>query len=280
MALLERATDPWGRDVPVHVDGSLIWVAVGGALLFVVGHALYLRLRARPRRFQGGAPADGVPARVPRHSLSARSFHWFMAAAMTASLATAFLPRVGVRFAWVSLHWLAGLALTASVLYHVVHASFWLDFRSIWPDRIDLEDAVRRARRALGREAPPPRRFAKYPLENKLYHLVVVIAGLSAIATGLLMLFRVRTPFLPRDPFLLGDRAWGLTYVLHGLAGVGLILLVAVHVYFGLRPEKRPITRSMISGWMSREYYLEEHDPARWRVGAAAEPPGSERGRA
>jgi len=27
-------------------------------------------------------------------------------------------------------------------------------------------------------------------------------------------------------------------YVLHGLAGVGLIALIMVHIYFALRPEK------------------------------------------
>jgi hypothetical protein len=53
---------------------------------------------------------------------------------------------------------------------------------------------------------------------------------------------------------------WGMMYVLHGLAGVGLIALIMVHVYFGIRPEKLPITKSMIFGYMSRDFYLEEHD--------------------
>jgi len=57
-----------------------------------------------------------------------------------------------------------------------------------------------------------------------------------------------------------------MMYVLHGLAGVGLIALIMVHVYFGLRPEKLPITKSMIFGWMSRDFYLKEHDPKRWVV--------------
>jgi formate dehydrogenase subunit gamma len=57
-----------------------------------------------------------------------------------------------------------------------------------------------------------------------------------------------------------------MIYVLHGLAGVGLIALIIVHIYFGLRPEKLPITRSMIFGWMTREFYLHEHDPSRWVV--------------
>jgi hypothetical protein len=63
--------------------------------------------------------------------------------------------------------------------------------------------------------------------------------------------------------------------VLHGLAGVGLIALIMVHVYFGIRPEKRPITKSMIFGWMSRDFYLEEHDPKRWVVPGAASSPES-----
>jgi cytochrome b subunit of formate dehydrogenase len=61
---------------------------------------------------------------------------------------------------------------------------------------------------------------------------------------------------------------WGMMYVLHGLAGVGLIALIMMHVYFGLRPEKRDITKSMILGWMDRDFYLKEHDPARWPVEA------------
>ena len=92
------------------------------------------------------------------------------------------------------------------------------------------------------------------------------MAGLCAIATGVFMMFRVRTIFFPRNPYLFSDMTWGMVYVLHGLAGVGLIALIMVHIYFGVRPEKRPITKSMIYGWMSREFYLEEHDPERWVV--------------
>jgi hypothetical protein len=45
-----------------------------------------------------------------------------------------------------------------------------------------------------------------------------------------------------------------------------------MHVYFGLRPEKREITKSMIFGWMDRDFYLKEHDPARWPVETSAPP--------
>jgi cytochrome b subunit of formate dehydrogenase len=89
---------------------------------------------------------------------------------------------------------------------------------------------------------------------------------LSAIGTGVFMLFRVHTSFFNRNPYLFDDMTWGLMYVLHGLAGVGLIALVMVHVYFAVRPEKLDITKSMIFGSMRREFYLKHYDPQRWVV--------------
>jgi len=89
---------------------------------------------------------------------------------------------------------------------------------------------------------------------------------MAVIVTGICMMFRVRTMFFPRDPYLFSDITWGMMYVLHGLAGVGLITLTIVHVYFAIRPEKLPITASMIVGSMSREFYLQEHDPSRWVI--------------
>ena len=269
MGILEWATNPWGQYVPIHIAWFLIWVSVIVGLLFLIVHATWLRFFARSREFASDDSSTIVahlPKRVPRHSLVARLFHWVMAASMFTLLFTAFLPKVGIQFNWVTYHWIAGTVLTISVLFHIVHASFWLDFWSIWPDKTDVQDAWRRVRRFVGLSAPAPRRFAKYPLENKLFHGVIILCGLSVILTGVFMMFRVRTIFFPRNSYLFGDMTWGLMYVLHGLAGVGLIALVMMHVYFGLRPEKLPITKSMIFGWMDRDFYVEEHDPERWAV--------------
>ncbi len=274
MDFLEWAKSPWGQNVPIHIAWFLIWVAVIAGFLFFIVHATYLRYFAKPKQFAGsGSPfvAARIPDRVPRHSLTARLFHWVMAASMFTLLFTAFLPKVGIPFNWVTYHWIAGSVLTVSILFHIVHASFFMDFWSIWPDRIDMRDAKRRILRFMGQAAPPPEKFAKYPLENKLYHGAIVAAGLSSILTGVFMMFRVRTIFFPRNPYLFSDMSWGMMYMLHGLAGVALIALIMVHVYFGLRPEKRAITKSMIFGWMSRDFYLKEHDPQRWPV----EPPTS-----
>ena len=63
-----------------------------------------------------------LPTLITRHSFMARLFHWVQAAAMFTLLFTAFLPIVGVKFAWVEYHWIAGLVLTGSIIYHIIHA--------------------------------------------------------------------------------------------------------------------------------------------------------------
>jgi len=266
--ITEWATSPWGQNVPIHIAWFLIWVAALAGLAFLIVHAIYVRYFAKAEEFEGSVPPTLVilPKRIPRHSLTARLFHWIMAASMFTLLFTAFLPKVGVQFDWVTYHWIAGSVLTVSIIFHIVHASFWLDFWAIWPDKADLVDALKRVRRFMGQPAPPPRRFAKYPLENKLYHGAIIATGLAAIVTGVFMMVRVRTIFFPRNPYLFGDMTWGLMYVLHGLAGVGLIALVMVHVYFAVRPEKLDITKSMIFGSMRREFYMKHYDPQRWIV--------------
>lgn len=278
MGILEWAMNPLGQKVPIHIAWFLIWVALIAGLAFLVVHAIYVRYFAKKVEFDAEPSSHetlALPARIPRHSLAARLFHWIMAAAMFVLLFTAFLPKVGYQFNWVTYHWIAGTVLAISILFHIVHATVYLDFWSIWPDRADVEDARRRLSRFMGKSAALPRKFAKYPLENKLYHGVVMLSGLVVIVTGICMMFRVRTVFFPRNPYLFTDMTWGMMYVLHGLAGVGLITLTIVHVYFAIRPEKLPITASMIVGSMNREFYLKEHDPKRWVIEGLSEQRGT-----
>jgi cytochrome b subunit of formate dehydrogenase len=277
---IQWAIDPWGQRVPIHVSWGLLWVAAIAGALFLIVHAIYVGYWAKPGAesepdSRQAAAAARVPERVPRHSFGARAFHWVMAAAMFVLLFTAFLPKVGVEFSWVTIHWIAGVVLTISVLYHIIHATFWLDFWSIWPDKQDIVDASRRWQRARGNDVPAPKKFGKYPLENKLFHLAVLCAGLAVIITGVFMMNRVRTPFFTRNPYIFGDMTWGVMYVLHGLAGVGFVALIMAHVYFAVRPEKFFLTKSMIFGWISRKKYLEHHDPERWPVGEKAPEAGT-----
>jgi len=279
MNALQWAIDPWGKLVPIHIVWLLIWAAVIAGLLFFIVHATYVRYFAKPRQFAAEVPppiASEIPARVPMHSMVARLYHWITAATMFTLLFTAFLPRVGFQFPWVTWHWIAGSVMTVLVIFHIFHASFWMDFWAIWPDRIDITDAGHRIRRFFGRPAPPPRKAAKYTFDVKLSHGAFMVAGLTMIVTGVLMMSRVRTIFFPRNPYLFSDMTWGIIYVLHGLAGVVLIAVVMVHVYFTLiRPEYRPLLNAMIFGWMSRDSYLEEYDTKRWAVEAMISSPES-----
>ena len=267
MGIIEFAKSPWGQDVPIHIFFYLIYVAVIAGLAFFIGHVIWLRYFAKKEEFADSTPPSEVaklPAEIKRHSLPARLFHWVQAGAMLTLLFSAFLPKVGVRFEWLQWHWIAGVVLTASIVFHIIHASFFMNFWSIWPDKIDIEDAGRRWKRSQGEKAPAPRRFGKYPMENKMYHLAIVLAGLSVTCTGFFMLFRIRTPLFTRNSYMFGDMTNGLMYTLHGLAGVGLIALIMIHVYFALRPEKLKISRSMVYGTIKREHYVEHHDPKRW----------------
>jgi hypothetical protein len=185
-----------------------------------------------------------------------------MAVAMLVLVFTAFLPVIGVQFAWVEWHWMAGILLTGSIIFHIIHASFVLDFWSIWVGPKDIPELKAELLREIGKE-PGGRQPGKYPLGNRLYHLVV-------IATGLVMMVRIRNPIIDRNPYVMSDPAWGVTYVLHGLAGVGFVGLIIAHIYFALRPEKLWITKSMIFGYITRRQYLEHHDPDRWRSETAS----------
>src|ERR1700694_5190655 len=157
--ITEWATSPWGQKVPIHIAWFLIWVAALAGLLFLIVHAIYVRYFAKAEVFADGVSptsAAVLPERIPRHSLTARLFHWIMAASMFTLLFTAFLPKVGFRFDWVTYHWIAGSVFTVSILFHIIHASFFMDFWSIWPDKIDVRDAGRRILRFMGKAPRPP----------------------------------------------------------------------------------------------------------------------------
>ncbi len=276
MDFVTWARSPWGEDVLTHISWSLFWASLVGGFLFLIAHGGYMLFSRHVKRPASEvdrmeAERKGLPARIPRHSFVARFFHWVMAASMLVLVFTAFLPVIGVRIDWVEWHWIAGLVLTGSILFHIVHATFFLDFWSIWVGPKDIPEFKAEMMRDLLDKEPGGPMPGKYPLGNRLYHLVVVIAGLAVIITGILMMYRVRNPIVARDPYVMSDPAWGLTYVLHGLGGVGFVGLIIAHIYFALRPEKLWITKAMVFGYITRRQYLEHHDPERWRSTSQAQ---------
>lgn len=267
MEIFRRAFNPWNQEVLIGISWNLMWLAIIFSGLFVVGHIVWARIRGSG----DGEPAvsgdtTGLPEKILRHAFSSRVFHWAMTVWMFVLLITAFLPVIGVKFGWVTIHWIAGVLLTLTILYHMVQATFFQDFRSMIVNREDVEAGKAELKRALGKEVVEPEKAGKYPVDHKVYHHAASIVTLVAIVTGILMMFRVDTWFWARNPYMLSDQLWGVVYVLHGLSGVGLIGLVTAHVYFAIRPEKRWITWSMVHGFITREKFAENHDPKRWVI--------------
>lgn len=192
---------------------------------------------------------------IERHAAFGRVYHWAVALLMLTLLGTGLLPVVGIQFDWVTIHWLAGLLLTLAVALHLLRAIFRQGLRSMW---IGLRDL---------RGGQP----GKYSLAQKLMHHAWSAVVLVAIATGLVMMIRIDGPFWQRDPYFLAADTWGLIYVLHGFATLLSVTLVMIHVYFALLPEKRLYLRAMLRGWISREEWIEHHDPQRWPAPGSAE---------
>ena len=195
---------------------------------------------------------------ITRHKLVDRIFHWVMAASIFALLITGLSVWLGLKFDWLTIHWIAGLVLSAVVVFHIVRASFWQRLASMW---IGLRDITQTISALTGGAVTKP---GKYSVAQRLMHHAVTVFCLAVIATGVLMLKKVDTPILARDPYWLSAEAWGFVYVIHGLAALVFVSMIIVHIYFALRPEKLFYLRSMIFGGMTRQELTENHDPKLW----------------
>lgn len=186
---------------------------------------------------------------------------------MIVLLCTAFLPILGMEFAWVTIHWTTGVVLCALVVFHILRSLLFKPWRSMMIDRRDLSDGLAVLRFNLRRTHRAPPLPGKYSLAQKAIHATFALVVLTALVTGCLMLAKIDTPLWQRNPYFLGDPAWGVIYVLHGFAALMLITLVMLHIYFSVRPEKLHYLRAMIFGALSADEYEKYHDPQRWAAG-------------
>lgn len=202
---------------------------------------------------------------IVRHSLIDRLFHWITAISVLVLLFTAFLPISGIKFPWVTAHWVSGLVLTGAISVHIIRSLFWQDLWSMWFGLRDLKETIATLGWLLKLKGGSLIKSGKYSPAQKLMHHSVSVFVLVTIATGLFMMVKIDTPLWERDPYWLSDQNWGIVYVLHGAAALFLMSILMIHIYFSLRPEKLMYTRSMISGWLSRADFMDQHDPERWR---------------
>ena len=200
---------------------------------------------------------------VKRHGLVTRLTHWVIAVSVIGLIITSFLPILGIKFAWVTIHWITGLVFTASIMFHTVYALLYQDWRSMWIKLSELADVITSMAGRLDMLKVSP---GKYWLMQKVYHHVITLFGFTVIITGILMMFKIDSPLWERDPYFLSSETWGIVYVLHGFASLCFVPMLMMHIYFAVRPEKLFYTRSMIKGWITKDEYLSHHDPEKWVV--------------
>lgn len=252
MDIVTYKNDVWGREVILGVSWDLLWVIIALAFVAIVLHAVVHAARRRAEK----PSSEG--RKVKRHAAVDRWFHWIMAVAVFALLITGIFPKIGLEFSWLTIHWIAGLVLTAIVAFHIVRSLIWQDPMSMAIRPGDLTEPLDSSRKP-----------GKYSLAQKGMHAAVGIVGLVAIGTGLVMFAMIDTPWWDRTNAL-SESTLGWMFLLHGLSTLAFVGLIALHMYFALRPEKRFYTRSMIKGWISENELKANHDPERWSPEEAA----------
>lgn len=245
MDIATYKNDVWGQEVLRGVSWDLLWLVIVVAFIAIAVHAIYEGSQKRGER----PSSDGE--RVNRHDAFDRAFHWIMAGSVFVLLVTGVFPIIGLEFAWLEIHWIAGIVLTVVVAVHILR-SFTQDLGSMVVGPSDLKEALD------GTIKP-----GKYSPAQKSMHAVVTILTLFVIVTGIIMFLQIDTPWWQRANDI-SESTLGWVFFLHGASTLGLIGVVCLHIYFSIRPEKLFYTRSMIKGWISKEELAAHHDPQRW----------------
>jgi len=246
MDIVKVREDVWGREVLQGISWDLLWVVLALAAVAIIAHLLIMAFMRKEQRPSAEGP------HLERHRPVDRGFHWIMAISVFVLLFTGILPIVGIDFAWLTIHWVAGLILTGAVVFHTVRAIFWQQPKEMWMGAKDFREPFD--------ESLKP---GKYSFAQKGMHHAMTLLVLLVIGTGLALFAVIDTPWWERSNALT-ESTLGWMFLLHGASTLGLIGLTALHVYFALRPEKRFYTRSMISGWISEDEHRANHDPGRW----------------
>jgi cytochrome b subunit of formate dehydrogenase len=194
---------------------------------------------------------------VIRHGGVSRLFHWIMAASILILLGTSLLPIFNIKFDWIEPHWIAGIALTVTVVIHIIKSLTPAKIKSMWISISDVKEFIATGGKVKG---------GKYSLEQKMMHHGITGLSLISLVTGWLMLLKIDTPFWQREPFIFEADTWGMIYVAHGISTLFFVSFIILHIYFSLRPEKSMYLRSMFKGWITREEFNKNHNPDRWDV--------------
>jgi len=203
--------------------------------------------------------------RVLRHKLIDRVFHWTTAACFFVLLGTGLLPIFGIKFNWLTPHWVAGVVLATAVVLHIAGAVRARHVRYMWVSIREFVGSLVHVFAVISGKNTRAAKPGKYSVAQKVFHFAAIVVVFTAVATGIVMMIGIDTPFWERDPYFVTERTRGIIFVAHGLATLISITMIIVHIYFAARPEKRYFTRSMINGWISRRDYEDNHDVELWK---------------
>jgi cytochrome b subunit of formate dehydrogenase len=246
MDIAAYRVDVWGREVLRGVSWDLLWLVVVAAFVIIALHAIFEAMRKRKER----PSKEGK--RVKRHEPIDRLMHWVMAISTLVLLVTGIMPIIGINFAWLTIHWVSGLVLTAAVVFHILRSVMVKDLMSVWISPRELKDPFESSQKP-----------GKYSLAQKCMHLAVAVVTVVVVISGLYMFAMIDTPWWDRSNSM-SEATLGWLFFLHGLSTLALIALASLHIYFSLRPEKLFYLRSMFKGWISEDELAANHDPKRW----------------
>jgi cytochrome b subunit of formate dehydrogenase len=244
-------------------------------LLFIAAYVVHWFRRAfrQPHPTPVIVEMEVPQEKVPAFDIVQRLFHWLTftflgimtltgVALLYPSLFNPFLTPLGIEGTRAIIFWHVNLAwallglLIIHVIWDVGVKRGWWD---MWIGLKDLSDGWLRTKHFLGlvREYKP---VPKYDIFMKTFHWGLTVSLIVLGVTGLY--FWNPYGLIPHIPYELE-----LTFrVLHDLFAALMIGMVIGHVYFAVLPVNWPILKAMVTGWISRDFYVKHFDPSRWKI--------------
>lgn len=249
---------------------QLAW-QVGVALLFLVlafiGFHLFRRAFRRPDYATGGTQPPADKATITRFTLGGRAYHWsiFLIILLLLLSGAAFFFPGGVfaihgalGISWLTVHVVLGWLFIVFVALHILFAIFDTGLHNMLFHKGDGHDFMQRVRFYLGGHGALPK-HGKFDVFQKLYHLFLIIAAAVMIVTGIVM-------FLSSELFttFAGD-TMRLQRLFHDSFAFLLLAAICGHVYMRLLGARRAKLHSMVTGDISRDAFVREHDWEKWQ---------------
>ena len=196
-----------------------------------------------------------------KHSLIDRVIHWLFAICTFVLIITSFFPILGFNFSWLFIHWFSGLVFL--VIFHSLRVIFFQQLQSMFISKSELINFVKSLLLFFKSFKSFRYRSGKYSLSSKLVHHIFTLFILITIATGLLMMIKIDSPFWDGNLYFFSEGLWGLIYTFHDIGALFLLTIVIIHVYFGI--VRIRLLKSMVTGWISKDEYEKYHDENLWK---------------